>query len=125
MLIEISVGEAFDRLTILKIKSERIKNESKLTNIMNEYFYLQNLLKEELDVNEDDEDFKKLLVVNETLWDVEDKLREHEEAQDFGEDFVALARSVYELNDKRASIKKDININWGSEFVEEKSYNKL
>lgn len=125
MLIEISVGEAFDRLTILKIKSERIKNQSKLTNIMNEYFYLQNLLKEELDVNEDDEDFKKLLVVNETLWDVEDKLREHEEAQDFGEDFVALARSVYELNDKRASIKKDININWGSEFVEEKSYNKL
>lgn len=125
MLIEISVGEAFDRLTILKIKSERIKNESKLTNIMNEYFYLQNLLKEELDVNEDDEDFKKLLVVNETLWDVEDKLREHEEAQDFGEDFVALARSVYELNDKRASIKKDININWGSEFVEEKSYNQL
>lgn len=125
MLIEISVGEAFDRLSILKIKSERIKNESKLTNIMNEYFYLQNLLKEELDVNEDDEDFKKLLVVNETLWDVEDKLREHEEAQDFGEDFVALARSVYELNDKRASIKKDININWGSEFVEEKSYNKL
>lgn len=125
MLIEISVGEAFDRLTILKIKSERIKNQSKLTNIMNEYFYLQNLLKEELDVNEDDEDFKKLLVVNETLWDVEDKLREYEEAQDFGEDFVALARSVYELNDKRASIKKDININWGSEFVEEKSYNKL
>lgn len=125
MLIEISVGEAFDRLSILKIKSERIKNESKLTNIMNEYFYLQNLLKEELDVNEDDEDFKKLLVVNETLWDVEDKLREHEEAQDFGEDFVALARSVYELNDKRASIKKDININWGSEFIEEKSYNKL
>lgn len=125
MLIEISVGEAFDRLSILKIKSERIKNESKLTNIMNEYFYLQNLLKEELDVNEDDEDFKKLLVVNETLWDVEDKLREYEEAQDFGEDFVALARSVYELNDKRASIKKDININWGSEFVEEKSYNKL
>lgn len=125
MLIEISVGEAFDRLTILKIKSERIKNESKLTNIMNEYFYLQNLLKEELDVNEEDEDFKKLLKVNETLWDVEDKLREHEEAQDFEEDFVALARSVYELNDKRASIKKDININWGSEFVEEKSYNKL
>lgn len=125
MLIEISVGEAFDRLSILKIKSERIKNESKLTNIMNEYFYLQNLLKEELDVNEDDEDFKKLLKVNETLWDVEDKLREHEEAQDFEEDFVALARSVYELNDGRARIKKDINLNWGSEFVEEKSYNKL
>lgn len=125
MIIEISIGEAFDRLTILKIKSQRIGDHEKLSNVMKEYFYLQNLLKEELDIDENDEDFKKLLEVNETLWDVEDKLREHEEAQDFGEDFISLARSVYELNDERARIKKVININWGSDFVEEKSYNKL
>lgn len=125
MIIEISIGEAFDRLTILKIKSQRIGDHEKLSNVMKEYFYLQNLLKDELDVDEENEDFKNLLKVNETLWDVEDKLREHEEAQDFGEDFVNLARSVYELNDERARIKKVININWGSDFVEEKSYNKL
>ena len=125
MIIEISIGEAFDRLSILRIKSQRIGDHEKLSNVMKEYFYLQNLLKDELDVDEENEDFKNLLKVNETLWDVEDKLREHEEAQDFGEDFVNLARSVYELNDERARIKKVININWGSDFVEEKSYNKL
>ena len=61
MIIEISIGEAFDRLTILKIKSEKIKDEAKLTNVMKEYFYLLNLMKEELEVDEDNEDFKKLL----------------------------------------------------------------
>ena len=67
MIIEISIGEAFDRLTILKIKSEKIKDESKLTNVMKEYFYLQNLLNEELEVTEENEDFKRLLEINKTL----------------------------------------------------------
>ena len=125
MIIEISIGEAFDRLTILKIKSQKIGNSEKLSNVMKEYFYLQNLLKDELDVDEQNEDFKRLLEVNENLWNVEDLLREHEENQDFGFEFIELARSVYELNDKRAKIKKEINVNWGSDFVEEKSYNKL
>jgi hypothetical protein len=125
MIIEISIGEAFDRLTILKIKSEKIKDESKLTNVMNEYFYLQNLLSEELDVNEDNDDFKRLLEINQTLWDVEDLLREYEAKKDFGANFVQLARSVYVLNDERAKVKKEINLAYGSQFVEEKSYNQL
>lgn len=125
MIIEISVGEAFDRLTILKIKSERIKDESKLANVMKEYFYLQNLLKEELEVTEENEDFKRLLEINETLWGVEDLLREFEAKQSFGFEFIELARSVYVLNDERAKVKKEINLAYGSQFVEEKSYNQL
>jgi hypothetical protein len=125
MIIEISIGEAFDRLTILKIKSEKIKDEAKLTNVMKEYFYLQNLLSEELDVNEDNDDFKRLLEINQTLWDVEDLLREYEAKKDFGSNFVQLARSVYVLNDDRARVKKEINLDYGSQFVEEKSYNQL
>lgn len=125
MIIEISIGEAFDRLTILKIKSEKIKDEAKLTNVMKEYFYLQNLLSEELDVNEDNDDFKRLLEINQTLWDVEDLLREFEAKKDFGSNFVQLARSVYVLNDDRARVKKEINLDYGSQFVEEKSYNQL
>jgi hypothetical protein len=125
MIIEISIGEAFDRLTILKIKSEKIKDEVKLTNVMKEYYYLQNLMKEELEVDEDNEDFKRLLEINETLWGVEDLLREFEQANSFGEEFVHLARSVYVLNDKRAIAKKEINMGYGSQFVEEKSYNQL
>jgi len=125
MIIEISIGEAFDRLTILKIKSEKIKDEAKLTNVMKEYFYLQNLLSEELDVNEDNDDFKRLLEINQTLWDVEDLLREFEAKQSFGFEFIELARSVYVLNDDRAKVKKEINLAYGSQFVEEKSYNQL
>jgi hypothetical protein len=125
MIIEISIGEAFDRLTILKIKSEKIKDESKLTNVMKEYFYLQNLLKEEYDVDEQDEDFIKLLDINSELWVVEDLLREFEAKQSFGFEFIELARSVYVLNDERAKVKKEINLAYGSDFVEEKSYNQL
>jgi len=125
MIIEISIGEAFDRLTILKIKSEKIKDESKLENVIKEYYYLQNLLNEELEVDESNKDFKRLFNVNIQLWDVEDKLRECEEKVDFTDEFIKLARAVYYLNDARAAIKKEINLDYGSQFVEEKSYNKL
>jgi hypothetical protein len=125
MIIEISIGEAFDRLTILKIKSEKIKDEAKLTNVIKEYFYLLNLMKEELEVDEDNEYFKRLLNINSKLWVVEDKLREYEKNHDFGDDFTKLARSVYLLNDARAMIKKEINLDYGSQFVEEKYYNQL
>ena len=125
MIIEISIGEAFDRLTILKIKSEKIKDDTKLTNVMMEYFYLLNLMKEELEVDEDNKDFKRLLNINSKLWEVEDKLREYEKNHEFGDDFIKLARYVYLLNDARAMIKKEINLGYGSQFVEEKSYNQL
>ena len=94
MIIEISIGEAFDRLTILKIKSEKIKDDTKLTNVMMEYFYLLNLMKEELEVDEDNEDFKRLFNVNSQLWDVEDKLRECEEKGDFTDEFIEMINSI-------------------------------
>ena len=93
MIIEISIGEAFDRLTILKIKSEKIKDDTKLTNVMMEYFYLLNLMKEELEVDEDNEDFKRLFNVNSQLWDVEDKLRECEEKGDFTDEFIEMIKT--------------------------------
>ena len=96
MIIEISIGEAFDRLTILKIKSEKIKDDTKLTNVMREYFYLLNLMKEELEVDEDNEDFKRLFNVNSQLWDVENKLRECEEKGDFIDEFIKLSIKLYE-----------------------------
>ena len=65
---------------------------------------------------------KALLAVNKELWKVEDDLRDLERVKDFGKEFVTLARNVYKLNDQRANIKKEINMNYGSEFVEEKSY---
>ena len=125
MIIEISIGEAFDRLTILKIKSEKIKDESKSVNVINEYFYLQNLLNEQLEVDESNKDFKRLLNVNSQLWEVEDKLRLCEENNNFTDEFIKLARAVYFLNDARAVIKKEINLAYGSQFVEEKSYNQF
>ncbi len=82
-------------------------------------------MNDELEVDEDNEDFKRLLEINETLWEVEDLLREFEQANSFGEEFIQLARSVYVLNDKRATVKKEINMSYGSQFVEEKSYNQL
>ena len=86
---------------------------------------MQNLLNEELEVTEENEDFKRLLEINENLWEVEDLLREYEEAKSFNDKFIQLARLVYVLNDKRARVKKEINLAYGSKFVEEKSYKQL
>lgn len=123
--IDISIGEALDRLTILKIKLEQIKDEKKLINIAREF---QNL--EESIVNYAGREvisngyslFSELIKVNRELWEVEDKLRLLERDKDFTVQFVELARSVYILNDSRAAIKKKINLENNSELIEEKSY---
>jgi hypothetical protein len=122
MKIEVSNGEILDKLTILQIKLERVKDEHKLKNIRKEY---DELRKEASSViSQDDPLYKALFDVNCELWDIEDHIRDLERRKDFGADFIETARSVYFKNDRRAEIKKKINIVTSSGLTEEKSYEK-
>jgi hypothetical protein len=123
MRIEVSHGEIVDKLSILNIKKDNIFDEVKLVNINKEYLYLHEIVFSDLNINYD-EDYLRLLEVNKKLWDIEDKIRDKERNKEFDKEFIELARSVYHTNDIRANIKKEINIKYGSQFVEEKSYNK-
>ncbi len=101
------------------IKSERITDEQKLKNINNELIELSPCLLELADFFEIFEDLK---ATNESLWDIENKIREKEIQKCFDEDFIELARSVYKYNDERARLKRLINLQSESNFIEEKSY---
>jgi len=119
----VSVGEVIDKLTILRIKSERIDAADKLVNIRKEEALLAEIL--EKDVSRSDELVAltdQLKQINEKLWEVEDRLRELERQQDFGPAFIEDARAVYFTNDERSRIKRQINELLGSAIVEEKSY---
>ncbi len=123
VLVPISVGELMDKITILEIKSERIKDPVKLENIARELGALRAVrLGDGIDRTTLDRLAAELTRVNARLWEVEDEIRECEAQGDFGEKFIALARAVYELNDERARLKKAINLASGSRLVEEKSY---
>ncbi len=122
MKIEVSNGEIIDKLTILRIKSERIKDEDKLRNVIKEYDVLKDQASAIL--SQDDPLYKALYDINNELWDIEDNIRELERKKDFGREFIETARSVYFRNDKRAEIKREINIKTSSGFIEEKSYGK-
>ena len=121
LYIPVSLGELIDKITILEIKKENLKGD-KLFNVSNELKELRQSFAK-LNLNIDLGIIKELKEVNQTLWDIEDKIREKEEHKDFGEHFINLARSVYKKNDIRASIKKTINEKYNSKFIEEKSYN--
>jgi hypothetical protein len=120
MKIEVSIGEIVDKLSILQIKLENITDEAKLVNVRTEFNYLYNIVFKDLKIEKTD--YNKLLKINKQLWVIEDDVRDKERDGEFDEIFIELARSVYFTNDKRSEIKKDINIQYGSEFVEEKSY---
>jgi hypothetical protein len=120
MLIEVSIGEIVDKLSILQIKLENIKDEEKLINIRKEFNYLNGIVFKDLKIQLDD--YQPLLDINKQLWNIEDDIRDEERAKRFENRFIELARAVYVTNDKRSRIKKDINIKYGSDFVEEKSY---
>jgi hypothetical protein len=121
--VEISIGEFFDKITILEIKKERISSADKLVNINKELDGLNNLLKQLMFSREDvAQEVLELKKINETLWEIEDDIREKESQKVFDEKFIELARSVYITNDKRSDIKRDINLKLGSDFIEEKSY---
>ncbi|WP_026333239.1 DUF6165 family protein [Thioalkalivibrio sp. ALM2T] len=121
--IEVGAGELLDKITILKIKNERISDAEKLGNIRHELNVLQETwVQAGLRSPEVEELERDLREVNSKLWDIEDEIRECEAKKDFGERFVQLARSVYITNDERARIKKAVNTLCNSAIVEEKSY---
>ncbi len=122
MKIEVSNGEIIDKLTILMIKLERIKDVKKLVNIRKEYEVLKEAAGSIISL--DDPLVKELYNVNSELWDIEDHIRELERRKDFGDDFINTARSVYYKNDRRAELKREINIKTSSGLIEEKSYEK-
>ena len=119
----VSHGELIDKITILEIKSRRMTDEAKLANVRNELDLLNaiwaNDAASRIDIGEER---ASLLAVNELLWDIEDKIRLKERAQEFDRDFIELARSVYFRNDERAAFKRAINLKLGSQLVEEKSF---
>lgn len=123
LLTPVSPGELLDKLTILDIKSERIKDSAKLINVERERELLEQVWRDSgLETEVVRELRSRLKAVNETLWVIEDDIRDEERSGRFGARFVELARAVYVTNDERAAIKKSINQVLGSEIVEEKSY---
>lgn len=121
--IEVSPGELMDKLTILEIKLDRVPDPRKLENIRREWGSLRRVSDVAIPQDSAMADlWKELRTVNESLWEVEDQLRILEANQKFSEEFVALARSVYRLNDHRAALKRQVNDRLGAKIVEEKSY---
>jgi hypothetical protein len=121
MLIEVSNGEIIDKLTILALKLKYINDKEKLANIRKEHDILTEAAKK-IEINTEHELYIQMMVVNEKLWEIEDKIRDCEKNKDFGKDFIELARSVYVVNDERSKIKRKINHLTGSDLIEEKSY---
>lgn len=121
--VEVGSGELIDKITILQIKAERIDDPVKLAHVRHELAALEAARRAHLDgyveIGAIEADLR---AVNERLWMIEDDLREHEAAGNFGPRFIELARAVYKNNDRRAALKKEINAITGSAVVEEKSY---
>jgi len=119
----VSYGELIDKITILQIKLQQIKDAAKLANVRNELELLEATWKNDRASGTDIADeTSRLLAVNQRLWKIEDDIRMKERAQAFDDEFIQLARSVYIENDERAAIKREINTKLGSTLVEEKSY---
>lgn len=122
MMVDVSNGELLDKLSILKIKLENIKDENKLFNIKKEFDILTSV-SNSLFLKYDIKDmFDSLFQINYKLWQIEDSIRDKERKKEFDEEFVFYARNVYITNDLRSDIKKQINNKTNSELVEEKSY---
>ncbi len=127
MLIQapISLGELIDKITILEIKVANISDPAKLKNVSHELAILDAKVNQLLDAAGKAKLSplkKSLRDINQELWIIEDDIRDCEYAKDFSDKFIQLARAVYVTNDKRAKVKKDINLAFGSELIEEKSY---
>ena len=121
--VPVSVGEVLDKITILQTKLAHISDAAKRTNIQNELDALLPLVAGDAFATDQMQALMaELKSVNEALWDIEDDIREKEAAKSFDAEFIRLARAVYITNDKRAEIKKQINLATGSALVEEKSY---
>lgn len=123
ILVEVSVGELFDKISILEIKKDKIKDEEKLKYIIDEYNLLKEQMVDKVKLNEKLNGlFDALKDINSKLWVIEDDKRLCEKNFDFGEKFIKLSRDIHFLNDKRASIKLEINNQTGSKIKEIKEY---
>jgi len=123
ILVPISVGELFDKISILEIKKTNIKDKEKLKDVIFELNALKQITKKRKLNNKINKDqYTKLLNINKRLWNIEDKKRKYEKLKNFDKKFIDLARKVYLFNDKRAKIKNTINLNSGSKIKEVKSY---
>ena len=123
ILVEVSIGELLDKISILEIKLEKIKDPQKLKFITNEHSILKNQLDNNVESNEKlSELFQSLKEINTRLWKIEDDKRQCEKDKDFGEKFIKLSRDVHFLNDDRAKIKLEINNLTGSTIKEIKEY---
>jgi hypothetical protein len=123
ILVPVSFGELLDKIAILQIKSERMKDETKLANVRKELVAHEKTWMAHPAAGHDIVQLRaQLKAVNERLWEIEDDIRVKEKQQAFDAEFIRLARAVYFENDERARIKKDINLALGSSYVEEKSY---
>ena len=123
ILVEVSVGELFDKISILEIKKDKIKDEEKLKYIVDEYNLLKEQMVDKVKFNEKLSGlFDALKDINSKLWVIEDDKRLCEKNSDFGEKFIKLSRDIHFLNDKRASIKLEINNQTGSKIKEIKEY---
>ena len=123
ILVPVSPGELLDKITILEIKSERISDPEKVANVRIELELLRGTWSEA--VEEDDVIrtlHSELKDINETLWKIEDDIRDRERTGEFDTRFIELARAVYITNDRRSGIKKKLNLHLGSRIIEEKSY---
>jgi hypothetical protein len=117
--IPVSIGELFDKYTILQIKQQRISDLNKRNMVQTEIAYLKPFIdKYNLDISL----IEELKTINETLWDIEDKIRDKENNNNFDEEFIQLARSVYITNDKRSETKNKINLKLNSTLTDIKSY---
>jgi hypothetical protein len=122
--VPVSWGELIDKITILEIKAARLKNPAALANVNKELSLLTTQAEPAMQALELPALKQQLTQVNESLWEIEDKIRAKDAAQEFDDGFVALARSVYQRNDERAAIKRQINTLLASDLVEEKSYHR-
>lgn len=119
----VSFGEVLDKITILEIKVNNISDENKIVNVENELNILTKTWDDHVKNNSEINRLKQhLKKVNQDLWDIEDNIRIKESRKEFDDEFIQIARSVYVVNDQRASVKKEVNLLLGSELVEEKSY---
>ena len=123
ILVEVSVGELLDKISILEIKKEKIKDSDKLIFINDEYLVLTKQLNENITLKDELKKlYEELKAINAKLWDIEDNKRMCEKNSDFGKNFIKLSRDVHFLNDDRAKIKLAINNKTGSKIKEIKQY---
>ena len=123
IIVEVSIGELLDKISILEIKKEKIKDPKKLQFVFTEYLILKEQLEKNVKIDKQLEKlFQDLKDINNKLWDIEDEKRNCEKNKDFSDNFIKLSRDVHFLNDERAKIKRDINNHTGSNIKEMKEY---